>query len=188
MKTMLSMAIVLLSLSACKKDKDAPMPTTVVRESIGVQYDKNLGNKTVNWFSADKMSGLSMPQISQDNSLHGGILFGYYLNGTEYGLYSPETFPVVYGQENWIKKQSVTFRKSAMSQAEMQAIFQKDLTPADVINLWNKGVNPGKTITHPHEGEFYLFRTADQLITGVLAVTTISGTLETMFAEVWIAK
>ncbi|MGN6418699.1 MAG: hypothetical protein ACTHMC_14490 [Pseudobacter sp.] len=191
MKRLIAMTLIVTSLIACKKDKAEPVPTSVEYSPIGIQYKKELGIYTQNWLSMDDLTAKMMPQISIDAALQKTILFGFYKNGPDYGLYSPEVFPVEYGQENWLHHQSVIFKKSTLTLDELGSILQKNnqkLPAGELIGAWHKGVNPKSVLTHPHEGEIWLFRTTDNKVTGLFQVSSIDAEQTTMMAEMFIAK
>lgn len=191
MKRLIAVTLIAANLIACKKEKDEPVPGTVEYGAIGVQYMEELGINTKNWFLLEGMTAKSMPQVSMDAKLQKNILFGYYKKGPDYGLYSPEVFPVEYGQENWLQKQAVVFKKSLLSFEELGNILQKNnmtLPAKEILDAWHKGVNPKSYISHPHEGEIWLFRTTDNKITGLFLVSTLSNEQITIQAEMWIAK
>lgn len=191
MKRLIAMTLIVSSFIACKKDKELPVPETVIYESFGLQYDEDLGIKTKSWFNLTDLKPIAMPQVSLDPGIQKNILFGYFQNGTNYGIYSPEVYPLEYGQENWLHHQSVVFKKSTLSYKEYSEIANKNngnLPASEIINAWKTGINPKTSITHPHEGEIFLFRTTDNKVTGLIVFTTLSDQLTTIMGDIWIAK
>jgi hypothetical protein len=191
MKRLLSVAIIVFSLIACKKEKDEPAFTTVNNTVVYLYYKEDQGFNTANWFSADEMDNLSMPQININTVLQQGLLFGYYRKDKDYGFYSPHAFPVEYGQENWEHKPAVTFRKSKLTMEQLNELRDKNPNgiPAQAIqDAWNNAVNPRSMITHPHEGEIYAFRTADGKTKGMLQIMAIASNLTHVVTEIWVAK
>jgi hypothetical protein len=191
MKRLLAVAIIIFSLVACKKEKAEPTLTKVDNTTVYLYYKEDQGFNTENWFSADEMNNLSMPQISINTVLQQGLLFGYYRKDKDYGFYSPDAFPIEYGQENWQHKPAITFRKAKITWEELSQLQDENPNgiPAQVIqDTWNNAVNPRNMITHPHEGEVYVFRTADGKTKGMLQIKGIASNLTHIITEIWVAK
>lgn len=191
MKRLIAFAVVLFTITSCKKEKDEFVPTTVQKTTEFITYTQNLGVNSPNWFSATSMDGLSLPDISKDPGLHEGILFGFYNEGETYGFYSPDIFPKLYGQENWTTRRSVRFRRSNLSMLQFLELvnnYQEDLPVQEILNIWKNGVNEKNNITHPQEGELWTFRTTDGKITGMMMIQSVNSFFDKVQAAIWLAK
>jgi hypothetical protein len=191
MKKILSFAFVLLTFISCKKDKDEFVPTTVNNALGYLSYKEANGDNNSNWYSIKSMDGLSLPAISKDVVYQESIVFGFYNQGDEYGIYSPTTFPKVYGQENWSVRLPVTFRKTNITIEQLDQLrdqHTEGFPPQLIVDNWKKGINERDHITHPKEGETYAFRTKDGKITGLLQIHNVNSFYTSMQFEIWVAR
>lgn len=192
MKKLLSIALVLLTLYSCKKNKDEFTPTSVQSADVNLGNQKNMGNNAKNWFTAKTMQSMSLPDISKDASLPESVIFGFYNEGDKYGIYSPDKFPKVYGQENWNTRRSVLFRRSVLTYQDISDLYEKyqENFPVEVIlDAWKKGIDEKDQITHPQEGEIWVCRTSDGRYTGLIGINGVNSQLFDMVQlMVWVAK
>ncbi|MBO9634064.1 MAG: hypothetical protein J7578_13195 [Chitinophagaceae bacterium] len=192
MKKLLSITVLLFTLYSCKKNKDEFIPTTIQSADANVGNQKVMGNHSKNWFSAQTMTAMSLPDISKDASLHESILFGFYNEGDKYGIYSPDNFPKVYGQENWTTRRSVIFRRSAYNFEQLSELFNKydgNFPVQLILDAWKNGIDEKKQITYPQEGEIWMCRTSDGRYTALIAVNGLNNQLFDMLQlMVWVAK
>ncbi|QEC43456.1 hypothetical protein [Pseudobacter ginsenosidimutans] len=191
MKKILSFAIVLITLHSCKKEKAEYNPTTVENGSGTLYYQEANTPNNTNWYSASEMIGLSLPNISKSADIQKNIVFGFYNKGDEYGIYSPDNFPKMYGQENWQTRLSIKFRKTNLTIVQMQEWadqYQEKLPPQLIVEEWKKGYNERNYITHPQEGETYAFRSNDGKLTALMMITSVNSFFTSIGFVIWIAK
>lgn len=182
----------MFTLYSCKKDKDNFVPSTVQSADVNLGNQKNMGNYAKNWFSAKTMESMNLPDISKDASLPESIIFGFYNEGDKYGIYSPDKFPKVYGQENWNTRRPVAFRRSILTIQDINTLYEKyqENFPVDVIlDAWQKGIDEKDQITHPQEGEIWVCRTSDGRYTALIGIKGLNNQLFDMLqVMVWVAK
>ena len=190
MKKILSLALVLLTIISCKKDKDEFVPTTVKSSEGYLEYKQADGENNTNWYSVKSMDGSSTQAISNNPEYQESVVFAYYHQGDTYGLYSPDNYPVEMGQKNWNIRQPVSFRKTNITSDQMQQYRDqyKDGFPVQLIlDNWKKGINENKSITHIQEGETYAYRTSDGKLTGLVQIQNINSFYDYIQFEVWVA-
>ncbi|WP_127124664.1 hypothetical protein [Pseudoflavitalea rhizosphaerae] len=191
MKVLISFAFVFFTVVSCKKDKAEFVPSTVESTTESITYTQNLGANSPNWFSATTMDGLSLPEISKDPGLHESIVFGFYNEGETYAFYSPDVFPKMYGQENWITRRSVRFRRSNISFQqffEMVDKYQENIPVQEILNAWRNGVNEKNHMANFQEGEIWTFQTIDRKITGLMMIQSVNSFFDKIQAAIWVAK
>ncbi|QEC43455.1 hypothetical protein [Pseudobacter ginsenosidimutans] len=191
MKKIISFAIVLLALSACKKDKGEFVPTTVSNAEGYLEYNQVDGDKNTNWYSIKAMDGLSSKSLIGDSEYQESIVFGYYNHADTYGLFSPDNFPKPTEQGNWTTRLPISFRKTTITSNQMQQYRDqyKDGFPVQLIlDNWKKGTNEQKSITPIQKDATYAFRSQDGKLTGLIQILTINNVNTNIQFEIWIAK
>lgn len=191
MKRTLSIVLLLLTLFSCKKNKDEFTPTKVDWAEGLLTYEQAKEAQNNNWYSIKAMDGLDVSSLNEDPEYQESAIFAYYTQNDGYGLYSPDDFPKAHGQENWKSRLSVRFRKTALTDAQLDQFRTQypDGFPVQLIlEQWNKGTNEQSHITKPQKGETWSFRTHDGKITGLLQIVEIGNSKAKLLFEIWVAR
>lgn len=179
-------ALIILTLGACKKDKDvAPEPEKTVKTgtvTLKNHTTEKDPEKAIVWFSVTDQAAHTMTEISSNAALQKSIAFGYNFNDINWGIYSVTAYPHKYGQENWTNKNTTIFKELPMTFDAFAKQAQSDpgsINEAFINQMFSDGSKAEASVKDFPASAADVFETAEG-VQGIFQVSSLAKNLTTV--------
>lgn len=192
----LFVSAVLLTASACKKEKTStpPAPAPAVQKaSVSLVFLPGQENSTsASWFSVGDCKAHSHNDVINNTALQSDIAFGFFSNHVKYGLYRKPSFPHIYNNKKaWEISNNTIFRETTVTTTNIEAIEKLDpeSLPGFIENAWTTGDGVDLFVNNFKAGQVYVFGTKEeQAVKGIIAITAVDDTWKVVSFNVWVLK